>query len=130
MARIEAEGILTLWSGALATSFATFAGHYPWFVTHNYIKAAWKEPEGKWAGVFRNAVIGLCSSAVSDVVSNSIRVVKTKKQTAKEALSYMATISMIISEDGVQGLMLKDAPAPVTKAVPAPTADQTPPVKR
>eukprot|EP00320_Phaeocystis_rex_P000653 CAMPEP_0119070874 /NCGR_PEP_ID=MMETSP1178-20130426/44301_1 /TAXON_ID=33656 /ORGANISM="unid sp, Strain CCMP2000" /LENGTH=295 /DNA_ID=CAMNT_0007052751 /DNA_START=55 /DNA_END=942 /DNA_ORIENTATION=+ len=107
MARIEAEGILTLWSGALATSFATFAGHYPWFVTHNYLKEYWTEPQGKWARIFRNAIIGLCSSAVSDVVSNSIRVVKTKKQTAKEALSYMATISMIISEDGVQGLFLR-----------------------
>ena len=107
MARIEAEGILTLWSGALATSFATFAGHYPWFVTHNYIKAAWPEPKGKWAGVFRNAVIGLCSSAVSDVVSNSIRVVKTKKQTAKEALTYMATILMLYEEGGMQGIFLR-----------------------
>ena len=34
--------------------------------------------------MLRRALIGLCSSAVSDVVSNSIRVVKTKKQTAKE----------------------------------------------
>ena len=33
--------------------------------------------------MLRNAFVGLCSSAVSDVVSNSIRVVKTKKQTAK-----------------------------------------------
>merc|ERR1711943_12073 len=65
------------------------------------------EPEGKWAGVFRNAVIGLCSSAVSDVVSNSIRVVKTKKQTAKEALTYMGTVMAIIEEDGPQGLFLR-----------------------
>merc|ERR1712216_319372 len=82
-------------------------GHYPWFVTHNYLKEYWKGPKGKGAGVFRNAIIGLCSSAVSDVVSNSIRVVKTKKQTAKEVLSYMATISLIVSEDGVQGLFLR-----------------------
>ena len=57
--------------------------------------------------MLRRALIGLCSQAVSDVVSNSIRVVKTKKQTATEALSYMATISLIVSEDGVQGLLLR-----------------------
>jgi hypothetical protein len=106
-ARIAEEGVFTLWSGALATSFATFAGHYPWFVTHNYLQAKIPKPKGKVAGMMRNAFVGLCSSAVSDVVSNSIRVVKTKKQTAKVALSYMATISAIIAEDGVQGLFLR-----------------------
>jgi len=107
--RIADEGIFTLWSGALATSFATFAGHYPWFATNNYLeKIVPPVPKDKvLKNMLRRALIGLCSSAVSDVVSNSIRVVKTKKQTAKEALTYMATISLIVSEDGVQGLMLR-----------------------
>ena len=107
--RIADEGVLTLWSGALATSFATFAGHYPWFVTNNYLEAKIPAPpkDQVLKGMLRRAFIGLCSSAVSDVVSNSIRVVKTKKQTATEALTYMATISLIVSEDGVQGLFLR-----------------------
>ena len=78
--RIAAEGVLTLWSGALATSFATFMGHYPWFVTFNYLNAKWEEPKGGVMKLVRRAIIGVCSSCVSDVVSNSIRVVKTKKQ--------------------------------------------------
>merc|ERR1719182_1145346 len=65
------------------------------------------KPQGKLATMCRNALIGLCSSAVSDVVSNSIRVVKTKKQTAKEVLTYAATVSAIVAEDGVQGLFLR-----------------------
>jgi len=107
--RIADEGILTLWSGALATSFATFAGHYPWFVTNNYLESKVPAPakDKVLANMLRRALIGLCSSAVSDVVSNSIRVVKTKKQTAKEALTYMATISLIVNEDGWQGLLLR-----------------------
>lgn len=107
--RIADEGILTLWSGALATSFATFAGHYPWFVTNNYLESKVPAPakDKVLANMLRRALIGLCSSAVSDVVSNSIRVVKTKKQTAKEALTYMATISLIVSEDGWEGLFLR-----------------------
>ena len=105
--RIAEDGILTLWSGALATSFATFMGHYPWFVTYNYLNKQIPKPKGKLAGMFRNAFIGICSSAVSDVVSNSIRVVKTKKQTAKEVLTYMGTVSLIVAEDGWQGLFLR-----------------------
>tara|TARA_B110001452_G_scaffold225897_1_gene200062 strand:+ start:208 stop:1110 length:903 start_codon:yes stop_codon:yes gene_type:complete len=107
--RIADEGVLTLWSGALATSFATFAGHYPWFVTNNYLESKIPAPskDKVLTNMLRRAFIGLCSSAVSDVCSNSIRVVKTKKQTAKEALTYMATISIIVSEDGVQGLFLR-----------------------
>ena len=46
--RIAAHGILTLWAGWLETSLATFAGHYPWFATYNYMKADWPEPKGKW----------------------------------------------------------------------------------
>ena len=82
-------------------------GHYPWFVTYNYLQAKIPQAKGKFTGMMRNAFIGLCSSAVSDVVSNSIRVVKTKKQTSKIALSYMATVTTIIAEDGVQGLFLR-----------------------
>jgi hypothetical protein len=107
--RIASEGVLTLWSGALATAFATFAGHYPWFVTNNYLEAKIPAPskDKVVTTMFRRAFIGLCSSAISDVVSNSIRVVKTKKQTSKIALSYMATVSTIVAEDGVQGLFLR-----------------------
>ena len=62
--RISTDGIMTLWSGALATSMATFMGHYPWFVVHNYLEAKVPKPEGKLPAMCRNAFIGLCSSAV------------------------------------------------------------------
>ena len=105
--KIANEGILCLWTGALATSFATFAGHYPWFVTYNYLQKLVPKPKGKVAGMMRNAFVGLCASAVSDVVSNGIRVVKTKIQTSTVALSYMGAISAIIAEDGIQGVFLR-----------------------
>ncbi|RQM05797.1 hypothetical protein DH86_00002107 [Scytalidium sp. 3C] len=31
--RIKANGIGSLWWGAIATAAATFVGHYPWFAT-------------------------------------------------------------------------------------------------
>ena len=82
--RIATDGILTLYSGALATSIATFMGHYPWFLTYNYLQAVWPRPEGNLMKNMRSAVIGFISSFASDVISNSVRVVKTAKQTSCE----------------------------------------------
>ena len=106
-ARIGEEGVFTLWSGASANMLATFAGHYPWFVTHNYLQEKIPKPKGRLYGLIRNALVGMCSSAVSDVVSNSIRVVKTAMQASATATSYWAIISQIIAADGLEGLFFR-----------------------
>ena len=41
---------------------------------------------------------------MSDTISNSIRVVKTSKQAATEAVTYPAVIRDIVAKDGVLGL--------------------------
>ncbi len=41
---------------------------------------------------------------MSDTVSNSIRVVKTSKQAATEAVTYPAVIRDVVAKDGVLGL--------------------------
>lgn len=54
----------------------------------------------------RNAFIGICSSAVSDCVSNSLRVIKTIKQTSGDAnLSYVQCVQGVIKKDGISGLL-------------------------
>ncbi len=73
--------------GSVAASGATFAGHLPWFGTYNYLNSVVPPPNDGMQKLLRNAGIGFCSSAVSDTVSNSIRVVKTTKQTAAEHLT-------------------------------------------
>merc|ERR1712196_269929 len=55
----------------------------------------------------RSAVIGFCSSFTSDLVSNSVRVVKTAKQTNAVPLSYAGTVAMIVAQDGVAGLLFR-----------------------
>jgi len=104
--RIAKEGILTLWSGAAGSSVATLMGHYPWFLTYNFLQGKVPRRSGV-AGQFPSAIIGFISSFVSDVVSNSVRVVKTAKQTAAVDIGYVAMASQIIAEDGVQGLFLR-----------------------
>merc|ERR1712043_1537 len=88
---------------------ATMVGHYPWFFTFNtlqgYIPMPEKDETLKKLG--RNAVIGFSSSFVSDCTSNSIRVVKTTKQTSQTPISYPEAVKMIVAKDGVQGLFLR-----------------------
>jgi hypothetical protein len=55
----------------------------------------------------RSAAIGFCASAVSDTVSNSIRVIKVSKQAATEAVTYPAVVRSIIAADGVSGLLTR-----------------------
>ena len=55
----------------------------------------------------RNAGIGFCSSAVSDTISNSIRVLKVTKQSHATAISYTEAFKLVVAKDGLQGLFLR-----------------------
>ena len=122
------HGVRVLWDGALGNSLATLAGHYPWFVVHNFLDARLPLPAGdenkdngedsgsgdrvKLLLLLRRAWIGFCSSVVSDCVSNGIRVVKTYQQTSPVPLSYAEAFGELLSAgDGpaflFRGLRLK-----------------------
>ena len=104
-AKVRAGGPTVLYHGALAASAATFAGHYPWFATYNYLNAKLPQYEELHKKLMRSAVIGFCASAISDSVSNSIRVVKTTKQTATVPMTYPQVLKSVLATDGVLGLM-------------------------
>jgi hypothetical protein len=55
----------------------------------------------------RRAILGFCSSAISDTCSNSIRVVKVYKQSHPEQLSYPNVVRNVIQESGVSGLFFR-----------------------
>lgn len=75
---------LPLYQGALASAAATAAGHFPWFLTYNalndFLPAVGQEDV--LLSLIRSAFLGLTASCVSDCCSNSLRVIKTTKQTA------------------------------------------------
>ena len=50
--------------------------------------------------------MGFVASVVSDIVSNSIRVIKTTKQSiaSKHAVSYSDAVGMVLAADGWKGL--------------------------
>jgi len=103
--KYRANGIRTFYQGALASAAATFVGHYPWFFVYNYLSAVLPKYDDTIKKLGRSALIGFCSSAISDTISNSIRVVKVYKQAnTNEVISYKDCVKRIIQEDGLIGL--------------------------
>lgn len=102
-AKIAAGGPPVLFHGATATMAATFVGHYPYFTTFNTLQANVPEQDGMLKKLVRNAGIGFAASIASDTLSNSLRVVKTIRQT-NATMSYQQIVSGIIEKEGYQGL--------------------------
>lgn len=102
--KAKVGGPTVYYHGALAAAAATFAGHYPWFATYNTLDANIAVPEDKLQKLARNAGIGFTSSVISDTVSNSLRVVKTFRQTSAVKISYADTIKQVVEKDGYMGL--------------------------
>lgn len=69
----------------MANFTANWVGNYPWFVTFNFLQRVVPKQTDSKKKMLRNAAIGIASSCVSDTVSNSLRVIKTVKQTNADA---------------------------------------------
>merc|ERR1719262_635490 len=93
-----------LWQGAFGAMSATWVGHYPWFYTNNQLQSALPQFDFMYGKYVRNACIGFASAAVSDTCSNSLRVLKTTRQTSLEPVSYMESAKQIIEKEGYAGL--------------------------
>merc|ERR1719221_2578744 len=93
-----------LWQGAMGAMSATWVGHYPWFYTNNQLRESLPEFDFMYGKYVRNACIGFCSAAVSDTLSNSLRVLKTTRQTALVPVSYMESAKAIVEKEGYAGL--------------------------
>lgn len=125
----EERSLRPLYLGSLAQASATAAGHFPWFLTYNFVDTvvpAVSSSEDLFLSLARSAFLGLSASCVSDVCSNSLRVIKTTKQTARlgkkeddltssssttstttatsKDISYGEIVKMIIDQDGIAGL--------------------------
>jgi hypothetical protein len=105
--KVKLAGPLALYNGSLAAASATFVGHYPWFATYNFLSEAIPEQDTQLAKLGRRALLGFCSSAISDTCSNSIRVLKVYKQSHPEQLSYPQVLQNVLKESGVKGLLFR-----------------------
>mmetsp|Transcript_5077 Transcript_5077/g.6566 ORF Transcript_5077/g.6566 Transcript_5077/m.6566 type:complete len:291 (+) Transcript_5077:82-954(+) len=107
VSKIKTSGPLVLYHGSLASASATFVGHYPWFFTYNLLSENIPKQDTPLGELGRRAILGFCSSAVSDTCSNSIRVVKVYKQSSEVAISYPQVVSKVIEESGLRGLFFR-----------------------
>jgi hypothetical protein len=91
-----------------------FLSSFPWFLTYNFLNEKLPviaKEDDLLLFLVRSAALGLSASCVSDCVSNSLRVIKTTKQTAslgdgeKKEISYSEALSLVIEKDGVSGLL-------------------------
>ena len=106
--KLKNNGPKILWNGTGASISATFVGHYPWFVTYNYLTEYLEnEKDSNLKKLTKNAGIGFVSSVVSDTSSNSLRVVKTYKQTYKTEIGYSNIIKDIIKKESIYGLLFR-----------------------
>ena len=103
--KLGLRGPSVLYHGSVAAFSATAVGHFPWFFTFNYLQEALPKSDEPAKKLARNALIGFVSSVVSDSISNSLRVVKTTRQTFPDTISYADTVRHIVNKDGVMGLM-------------------------
>jgi len=98
------SGPTVLYHGSLAAAAATAVGHFPWFYTFNTLQEYIPKTEDPLKKLGRNALIGFISSVVSDSISNSLRVIKTTRQTFPQTISYLDTVRHVIEKDGLIGL--------------------------
>ena len=124
MSRVRSNGVGELYSGLFANLAANWVGSYPWFLTYNFCQTHLFVGMGDASSsssssastallllspgllvLVRDALSGICASAVSDTCSNSLRVIKAYKQTSLEAnLRYDQVVRRIVFERGLGGL--------------------------
>jgi hypothetical protein len=102
-AKLKAGGPSVMFHGATATMAATFVGHYPYFSTFNTLQESVPVPKDTLSKLLRNAGIGFAASIASDTISNSLRVIKTVRQT-NATMPYKEIVSSIVEKEGYVGL--------------------------
>ena len=107
--KIKTNGISTLYNGSSAAFSGTVIGHFPWFYTYNYLQdnMPYKSTDSSILSFLRSGSIGFLSSATSDIVSNSVRVLKISKQTNENNHSYTRIIKDIVKKDNITGLFFR-----------------------
>ena len=106
--KIKENGFISLYDGALANGLLNIIGHYPWFLVHNYLDTYLPMYNSSIIlRLMRNAFIGFASSCVSDIISNSIRVLKTSVQTGEGKKGYKEIYEEIKKKEGIKGVFIR-----------------------
>jgi len=106
MDRVQRRGPGELYAGAFASFAANWAGNFPYFAVFNSLSEAWPAPDDTVSRIVRNGLMGMCASGVSDTVSNSLRVLKTLRQSSTDPeVGYLEAAQQVIDKDGLLGFL-------------------------
>jgi len=106
MDRVQRRGPGELYAGAFASFAANWAGNFPYFAVFNSLSETWPAPDDTAARIVRNGVMGMCASGSSDIVSNSLRVLKTLRQSSADPeMGYLEAAKQVIEKDGLLGFL-------------------------
>lgn len=109
LARLRRWEVAVLFEGTAAAMLSTFASHGPWYLVHNTLDHSIPLPakDNVKGTVLRSAAIGLTATAVSDMIANSLRVVKTVKQAigvTGKGHTYREIVLQIYTAGGAKAL--------------------------
>mmetsp|Transcript_13561 Transcript_13561/g.41853 ORF Transcript_13561/g.41853 Transcript_13561/m.41853 type:complete len:186 (+) Transcript_13561:500-1057(+) len=103
--RVKRKGVTELYAGAIANFAANWVGNYPYFAVFNSLSEAFPAPGDAALRIVRNGLLGMCSSIASDICSNSLRVLKTLRQSSSDPeLSYWEAAKGVTEKEGIVGL--------------------------
>lgn len=109
--RFRLSGILELWSGATAMFLVIWIGSFPWWAVYNTALELWPQPSSPTMLIMRNGLAGVVASMASDVASNSLRVLKVKRQATVEGSigveGYFADARDVLMKEGAAGLLFR-----------------------
>mmetsp|Transcript_17962 Transcript_17962/g.23263 ORF Transcript_17962/g.23263 Transcript_17962/m.23263 type:complete len:320 (+) Transcript_17962:160-1119(+) len=105
--KVKTRGPTVLYHGSLAAATSNFLGHYPWFLTFNYLDSTLPLGNSRPKKLLRTAFVGFCASVAADITSNSIRVLKTYRQTYGDTISYMTAVQEIMKKEGLSGVFTR-----------------------
>lgn len=107
--RFAAGGVWGLYAGAAASFTAGLLGHFPFFLTVNWVSEA--VPLGDDATIVhklgRNGGMGFLAAMCSDVATNGFKIIATNKQTNKKHMTYYETAKKIVRRDGLPALVTR-----------------------
>ena len=85
---------------------ATYLGHFPWYYTFNYLNETLPQYEDSLPKINKKCELIYCIYCF-DTISNSVRVIKTSKQSYPRPISYFDVTKIIIKNDGLISLMTR-----------------------
>jgi hypothetical protein len=82
---------------------------YPWYLTFNTLDETLPlaPTDDLKLKLLRAAALGISAACVSDCISNSIRVLKTTRQTSETTITYKEAAKIVLDKDGWSGLFVR-----------------------